>query len=268
MKITLTDIEREAHKNSPIHRLDGRVKILLTLFIILYAVSLPRIDDTNFTKLAILEAYLITLILIAGLNPVFALVRYLMILPFGGGIAAIQPFFKQTFVDTHTLLYQLPLGIVIWQEGALFGLTLFLKFTVCLSAVILMSSTTTMQDLINSARRLGMPAEFAILFNFMGRYLFLFVQMFNRIRTAQQTRCFNIWNRNVPRRWILEQIGYTVASIFVRAYEQGERTYVSMLARGYSSKSPVYVSKKKVGFFDIVIVISTVGIVVWTAFFV
>lgn len=268
MKITLTDIEREAHKDSLIHRLDGRVKILLTLFIILYAVSLPRIDDANFTKLAILEAYLIVLILMAGLNPVFALVRYLVILPFGGGIAAIQPFFKQTFVDTHIPLHTLPFGIVIWQEGALFGLTLFLKFTVCLSAVILMSSTTTMQDLINSARRLGMPAEFAILFNLMGRYLFLFVQMFNRIRTAQKTRCFNIWNRNVSRRWILEQIGYTVASIFVRAYEQGERTYVSMLARGYSSESPVYVSKKRVGFFDFVVVMSAVGIVVWTGFFV
>lgn len=268
MKITLTDIEREAHKNSPIHRLDGRVKILLTLFIILYAVSLPRIDDANFTKLAILEAYLIVLILIAGLNPVFALVRYLVILPFGGGIAAIQPFFKQTFVDTHTQLYQLPLGIVIWQEGALFGLTLFLKFTVCLTAIILMSSTTTMQDLINSARRLGMPAEFAILFNLMGRYLFLFVQMFNRIRTAQKTRCFNIWNRNVPRRWILEQIGYTVASIFVRAYEQGERTYVSMLARGYSSESPVYVSRKKFAIMDVIIVLTTVGVVAWAGLFV
>lgn len=268
MKITLTDIEREAHKDSFIHRLDGRVKILVALLMIIYAVSLPRIDDANFTKLAILEAYLIILILIAGLNPVFALVRYLVILPFGGGIAAIQPFFRQTFVDTHTQLYTLPLGIVIWQEGVLFGLTLFLKFTVCVTAVILMSSTTTMQDLINSARRLGMPAEFAILFNLMGRYLYLFVQMFNRIRTAQKTRCFHIWNRNVPRRWILEQIGYTVASIFLRAYEQGERTYVSMLARGYSSRSPVYVSKKKIGLFDVVIAISTVGIVVWTEFFV
>ena len=43
--VTLTDIERESYKNSPIHRLDPRVKLLFVLAIIIYVVSLP-----GFTK--------------------------------------------------------------------------------------------------------------------------------------------------------------------------------------------------------------------------
>ena len=65
MQITLTDIERESYKNSPVHRLDGRIKILATIAIIVFAVSLPRIDDSNFIRLALIELYLISLILLA-----------------------------------------------------------------------------------------------------------------------------------------------------------------------------------------------------------
>ena len=77
MKITLTDIEREAYKDSPVHRLDGRVKILATIAIIIFAVSLPRMDEANFMKLAIIELYLISLLAIAKLNPVYTLMRFL-----------------------------------------------------------------------------------------------------------------------------------------------------------------------------------------------
>ena len=110
-----------------------------------------------------------------------------------------------------------------------------MKFLVCVTAVILLSSTTRLRDMVVAADRMGVPREFTQLVSMMVRYLFLFWAVLKRIKTAQETRLFDIWNNAVPRKWILKQIGYSISAIFVRSYEQGERTYISMLCRGYGS---------------------------------
>ena len=263
MEITLTDIEREAYKDSPVHRLDGRAKILAIIAIIVFAVSLPRMDETNFIKLAIIEIYLISLMVIARLNPLYTIMRFLSILPFGLAIVIIQPFVRQPFIESFTIYpIDLPLGITLTYEGMFFGMVLLAKYTVCITAIVLMSSTMKMNDMVTSARRLGMPAEFTLILSMMVRYLFVFWIMLKRIRVAQKTRLFYIWNKDVPRRWILEQVAYTISSLFIRSYEQGERTYISMLCRGYSSTEKVYMHKNKVRTTDIVFSVVTVGILV------
>lgn len=260
MHFSLIELEREAYKKSPVHGIDGRIKILMTLAIIVYAVALPRMDALNFIKLGMLELYLLTLMLLAQLEFTYIALRFAIALPFGFGIAALQPFLKQPFLEKFTVLYILPMGLEATSEGLLFGFILFAKFFVCISAVILLSSTTSMSELVASARRLGLPKELALLFTMMVRYLFVFWHMLGRIRTAQKTRCFDIWNRKVPGRWILEQLGYTISSLFVRSYEQGERTYQSMLCRGYN-EAHVYVGKKKISAADVFVLALTFVII-------
>lgn len=245
MHISLSEIERETYRKSPVHGIDGRIKILAALAIIVYAVSLPRMDTLNFIKLGLLETYIIGLMLLARLEFSYVALRFAISLPFGFGIAILQPFLKQPFIDNFTVMYALPLGIEATREGMVFGAIIFAKFLVCISAVILLSSTAPLGELVASARRMGLPKELAMLFTMMVRYLFVFWHVLGRIRTAQKTRCFEILNAKVPRRWTLEQIGYTVSSLFVRSYEQGERTYQSMLCRGYS-ESHVYVGEKRI----------------------
>lgn len=259
MQITLTDIERESYKDSPVHHLDGRVKILATIAIIVFAVSLPRIDDSNFTRLLVVEIYLILLILLARLNPLYVLLRFLAVLPFGLAMILVQPFIRQPFIDTFTLYpVALPFGLMMTYEGIYFGLNLLAKYVVSVTAIILLSSTTKMNDMVVSARRLGVPGEFTLLLTMMVRYLFVFWIVLKRIRVAQQTRLFDIWNKKAPRRWILEQVGYAISSLFVRSYEQGERTYISMLCRGYGGEAAsMYVQRRKLDSRDILFSLTT-----------
>ena len=261
MHISLGEIERETYKKSFVHGIDGRIKILAALVIIVYAVALPRMDVIDFPKLALLEAYLIILILLARLEFSYIALRLAMALPFGFGVAVFQPFLRQPFTSDFTVLYTLPMGLEITSEGTLFGAIIFAKFLVCITAVILISSTTSMSELVASARRLGMPRELALLFTMMVRYLFVFWNILGRIRTAQKTRCFDLGNKKVPRRWTLEQVGYTISSLFIRSYEQGERTYQSMLCRGYNVDAQVYVGKKKMGAIDIFFLLLTFVII-------
>ncbi|KKG13010.1 cobalt transporter [Methanosarcina sp. 2.H.T.1A.6] len=232
--VTLTDIERESYKNSPIHRLDPRVKLLFALAIIIYVVSLPRIHEKNMIHLFAIEVYLLLLVLVSGLDLRYFFLRIVAILPFGLGIALIQPFLRPSFIENYTLYpFDLPLGLSITYEGLAFGSTLLAKFLVCITAIVLLSSTTRLRDMVSAADRMGIPREFTLLLSMMVRYLFLFWAVLKRIRIAQQTRLFDIWNKDVPRRWAIEQVGNSMSAIFIRSYEQGERTYISMLCRGY-----------------------------------
>ncbi|HIH43905.1 MAG TPA: cobalt ECF transporter T component CbiQ [Candidatus Methanoperedenaceae archaeon] len=243
--ISLIDIERETFRNSIVHRLDGRVKLLFMVGMILFAVSLPRFEELTLWRLAVVEVYLFLIILLAGLNLYFAAVRYAVLLPFGLAIAAFQPFLRQGFVKEFTV-HSLPIGLSWTDEGLLFGAILFAKFTVSVTAVILFSSTTPMTEMVESARRLGLPKEFALLLTMMIRYLFVFWGVLRRLRNAQASRCFDIWNRNVSRRWTLSQLAHAVNSLFIRSYEQGERTYQSMLSRGYDYAADIYVHRKQI----------------------
>jgi cobalt/nickel transport system permease protein len=234
--VTLTDIERESYKNSPVHRLDPRVKLLFTLVIIIYVVSLPRIHEKNMLRLFAVEVYLFLLVLVAGLDLRYFILRLLAILPFGLAIALIQPFLRPAFVESFTPYpLWLPFGLSITYEGLAFGTSLLAKFLVCITAVILLSSTTRLRDMVAAADRMGIPREFTLILSMMVRYLFLFWAVLKRIRVAQETRLFDIWNKKVQRKWVIKQIGHSISSIFVRSYEQGEKTYISMLCRGYGS---------------------------------
>ena len=267
MEITLTDIEKEAYKDSPVHRLDGRVKLLAMILIIIFTVSLPRVHEDNLMRLAFVELYMISLMALAKLNPLYVMIRFLAVLPFGLGIIVIQPFLRQPFFDSFTEYpLDLPLGLTVTYEGLAFAITLLAKFIVCISAIILLSSTTKMHDIVGAARQLGIPKEIALLLTMMVRYLFLFWSVLKRIRTAQKCRMFNVWNKKVRRMWIIEQIGYTISSIFIMAYEQGERTYISMLCRGYGQSGNVRIRNKDLKTSDILFSGTTVAAVIASYF--
>lgn len=266
--VTLTDIERESYKNSPIHRLDPRVKLLFSILIIIYVVSLPRIHEKNMIRLFAVEAYLLLLVLASGLDLRYFFLRILAILPFGLGIALIQPFLRPVFIENYTVYpLDLPLGLSITYEGIAFGSTLLAKFLVCITAVILLSSTTRLRDMVTAADRIGIPRQFTLLLSMMVRYLFLFWAVLKRIRIAQQTRLFDIWNKDVPRRWVIEQVGNSMSAIFIRSYEQGERTYISMLCRGYGSGHEKTYYRTKIRTSDVFFVIISLGCIFCIQFF-
>jgi len=259
--ISLTDIEGETYKNSFIHKLDGRIKLLFLVGIIIYSVSLSKFSTLALWKLASIEIYIILLILIARLNLFYVGLRYVMLTPFGLGIAILQPFLRQGFITEFTV-HELPIIGLTWtEEGLLFGCVLFAKFTVSVTTVILFSSISPMTEMVESARRLKLPREFALLLTMMIRYLFVFWAILNRLRRAQVSRCFDIWNKNVPRKWILEQIGYSISSLFIRSYEQGERTFQSMLSRGYDYTADIFIHRNRIQAPEIIFIVVTILVV-------
>ena len=253
---SITELERVSMQKSPFQCLDGRVKLLVTLAITFYAVY-----TTDIMILLVVEAYLLILMLVSKIPFKESMIKILLILPLGGAIAIFQP-----FVHPGTIIYSLPLGINVTSQGVEFGLLLLARLVVSITCIVLLSSLSPMQEVVDSFKKLGMPRDLAMIFSLFIRYLFMFYDELQRIRHAQASRNFDIFSKKTAYMWRLKQVAYTIAMMFLRAFEKGETVYFSMLSRGYSEESDIYTAKQKLGMKDFTFVSTTLALIVCLEF--
>jgi cobalt/nickel transport system permease protein len=241
-------LDRLSSKESLMHRIDARIKLISFLLIILFANL-----QGNIYSLIILEIFLIVLMIVSRIF--FDVVkRTVIVLPFGLFLAVFQP-----FIRGETVVYNL-FGFPVYYEGLVFGITVFLKFLVCVSAIMILSSTTPMYQVISAAKKLGLPNIMAMLLGLMIRYLFLMYEILEKTIEAQKSRAYN--RKNLGYKNALKIFGYTVGTIFIRAYEQGERTYLAMLSRGYNENSELTLYNKKITSLDVLFLCLVVAFIV------
>ena len=240
-----------ASKNSPIHDLEGRIKLITTVFIILVCVVSKEI----FIPI-ILEIVLLAILKIANLSYIDSFKRLLMLLPFGGAIIIFQPFIQPgNIIWSYSWLH-------ITDVGLNWAVLLLIRMIVSLTAIIIYSSTTPLQEMASSFRKLKMPRDLAMILSIMVRFLFLFVDELAAIRKSQKSRNFSIHAKNTPYKWRVKQVGYTIGMMFLKAYEQGERVHKSMVSRGFSDASEMFDEKKSPEKSDYMYLISIIIIVI------
>ena len=241
-------LDRLSSKESLMHRIDARIKLISFLLIILFANL-----QGNIYSLIILEIFLIVLMIVSRIF--FDVVkRIAIVLPFGLFLAVFQP-----FIRGETIVYNL-FGFPVYYEGLMFGITVFLKFLVCVSAIMILSSTTPMYQVISAAKKLGLPNIMAMLLGLMVRYLFLMYEILEKTIEAQKSRAYN--RKNLGYKNALRIFGYTVGTIFIRAYEQGERTYLAMLSRGYNENSELTLYDKRITSLDVIFLCLIVAFII------
>jgi cobalt/nickel transport system permease protein len=236
-------LEKYAYLDSPVHRLDARVKIIAALAVIIGIVAVPYKTGVYAAAL-LLSLFFVILWVFSRIPAVAYAKRMAIIIPVWGTIILVQIFLKSPYYSAFHPLLALPLGIFVYRESVEFATILGVKFLVSISYIILLSSTTTLQDLLKGASRLGLPAEFALTLGMMVRYLYVFGYMYRKVVEALHTRCFDPMDASLPYIYRLRQLGYTVGSLFIRSYEQGERVYTSMCCRGYGRHSHLFVEKR------------------------
>ena len=239
----LFQIEKHAYRDSYIHRLDARVKIILAFAVIIAIVAVPY-STMVYTVGAVFFVFFIFLWALTRLSPVIYLHRLIEIVPLWGIVIFFQIFLKNGYYTEYHPILALPFGIAVYAESVTFASIILVKFLVSISFIILLSSTTKLQDMLEGGTRLGLPADFALVLGMMIRYLFVFGYIFRKVNESLATRCFDAFDTALSWRYRMRQLGYTIGSIFIRAYEQGERVYTSMLCRGYGRNSFLFVTRK------------------------
>jgi len=240
-----------ASGDSIIHNLNGPVKLISAIIIIVFTVFSQQIIVP-----IIMEIFLLLILYLSKVSIKMLFKRIVLLLPFGGAIIIFQP-----FIHPGNVLWTYS-WIQITDAGLNWAILLFGRLITSLTAIVLLSSTSPMQEIVASFRKLKMPKELAMILSITVRFLFVFIDELTTIRNAQKSRNFNIHSKLVPYRWIVRQVGYTIAMMFLKSYEQGERVHKSMISRGFSDTSQLFNEKTQLEKSDYIYLISIITLMI------
>ena len=231
-------LEFISSKDTIIRNLEGRVKLIAILLIILFTVFSDRLIVP-----IVLEVFLLIIMYLAELSFKESFKRVLLLLPFGGFVIAFQP-----FIHPGNIIWHGPYPwLFITDTGLNWTILLFARLIVCLTAIVILSSTSPMQEVVQSFRKLGMPRDLAMILTIMVRFLFIFVDELRDIRQSMASRNFDAFNKAISYKWRVKQVGYSIAMMFLKAYEKGETIYLSMASRCFSDNSALYHARTIIG---------------------
>ena len=247
----LFDLEQVAFRKSIIHSLDARAKIIVCCAAIVALVAVPY-SPVVYSVSAVFFTLFLLLWGLSGIHPAEYFKRLLLAVPFGFMLCGFKIFFKNRYYTEYHTLVELPFGINIFLESVEFASILLVKFLVCYSFIILLSSTSPLQELLEAAGRLKVPPELILALAMMIRYLFVFGSIYQKVTDALKTRLFDPFDNRLSYRYRIVNMGYMMGSLFIRSLEQGERTYASMLCRGYGRDSYIFIRKKPLVWSDLI----------------
>ena len=206
-------VEAVAAGDSPVHRLDPRVKIIGRILVAVVAASTP---PGAWAALVAYVAVVAVLVAVARLPLQHTLRRMLIEVPF--------------------LLAALALAVFA-ADGGVRGGTLALKLTASVLAMILLSSTTPFPRLLHGFEALRTPRLIVMIVSFMWRYLHVLGEEWHRMRIARQARGHRA-------RWLWQErsLGPVIATLFLRSLHRGERVYLAMSSRGFQGGVPASVT--------------------------
>ena len=217
--IEYPEIDRYASLDSPLHRFDPRAKLIAFLFLIFSVVLIPDL------KIAFIGFFFAIFLLILSGIPLAFVLRYLKwVAMFVLSFFVILAF---TFPGEELFNFYF---LSITAEGLYTGSLITLR---AFSAVILifpMIGTMRFDTTIKALDRLKVPNSLVQMLMFTYRYIFVFVDEFQRIWTAMESKGFKLRTTL----YALRTIGKALGMLFVRSYERAERVYQAMRSRGYT----------------------------------
>jgi cobalt/nickel transport system permease protein len=218
--------------SSLIHKLDPRVKIVITIFFILSNALIP---DGAWIIFGMTWLSLVLVDKLAGLQLSYLLKRSFIALPFA--IAAITVIFN----IPGNSLYSFQVGartLTITDAGLIRFISILLRSWLSVQAAILLISTTRFPDLIHGFRHLKTPQAIVSIIAFMYRYLFVLNDELIRILRARQARSAKVPGQKSggTLSWRAKVAGNIAGQLFLRSYERSDRVYNAMLARGYQGE--------------------------------
>jgi cobalt/nickel transport system permease protein len=210
------------------HRLDSRVKLVLTLAFVL-CVSLTPMGA--WPVYILLLALVLSASILAELGPAFVLRRAFVALPFA--LAALP---LLVTVKGAPLL-SIPVGpwlLSVSMAGLERFVSIALKSWLSVQMAILLTATTPLPDLLVAMRALRLPKLLVAILGLMWRYLGVLGDEAMRMIRAREARSGS-WNERSGGTlgWRAGVTGNMAGSLFLRGYERSERIYNAMLARGY-----------------------------------
>lgn len=218
-------------EDSLIHRQDPRVKLVITLTMIVAVTALPPGAWISYLFC------LASVVLIVGLSrvrPALIMKRSLVAIPF----ALVA--FTLIFTVEGTPLTSVRLGvwsITATSEGTVAFVSILIKAWLSVLVATLLVTTTAFPGVVAAMRSLRVPKVIVSVISFMYRYIFVIADEALRLHRAREARSANPQGESVGSiGWKAKVLGGMIGSLFLRSYERSERIYSAMLSRGFDGE--------------------------------
>ena len=213
-----------------IHRLDPRVKVVVTVAFILSNALLP---DGAWMAFVLAWLFLLFTNALAELGILFTLKRSLIALPFA--LIAITVLFSihgNPLASFHFLFWDL----TITDAGLLRFASIVVRSWLSVQMAILLVGTTRFPDIVHALEHLRVPSILTTIIAFLYRYLFVLVDEVFRLLRAREARSAAVPGVRAGGSvaWRAGVAGNMAGQLFLRSYERSDRVYNAMLARGYT----------------------------------
>jgi cobalt/nickel transport system permease protein len=215
---------------SPLHRLDPRVKVLVTVGFILSIVLLP---DGAWIAFLIAWGFILIASLLSRLGLDFTFRRSFIALPFA--LVAVTAIFNVPGDPVRT--WQIgSLELTATVEGLVRFASIVIRSWLSVQAAILLVAVTQFPDLIHALEHLHVPVILTTIVAFLYRYLFVLTNEVFRLEQARKARSAALPDRKSGGTvfWRAKIAGHMAGQLFLRSYERSDRIYNAMLARGYT----------------------------------
>jgi cobalt/nickel transport system permease protein len=233
-------LDRLSYRDTVVHHLDPRAKVIATMLFLLTVISFPKYE---IVALAPFFLYPVLLLTIGEIPVRFILKKVIAVSPFAIFIGIFNP-----ILDTGTaaVIFGAP-----FSAGWLSFLSILLKFSLTISAALLLIATTSFPGVCHALRRLGFPALFVSQLLFLYRYLFVLMEEAMRIVRAREMRSFG--TRSAGIKVFVRLIGV----LFLRTVDRAERIYYAMLSRGFQGDIPS-LKRSRIAAADLVFMAATI----------
>ena len=209
-------IDHYSDLNSPVHRLDPRVKILVAFLGILILVSEP---PAKLLPFGFYGGLLLLLLLVSRLPLGFILKRFLILSPFIFLASFFYPVSLYLSKETQAISFQ--------DESARVALSIFLKAGLSIILLIWLISSERFHVLLLGLRKLKMPKLVGMLSILMYSYIFVFWDETLKTTRARESRTPGKLRQNK-----LKIYANQLALILLRSWERSKTLHYAMLSRG------------------------------------
>ncbi|GAB4541863.1 MAG: cobalt ECF transporter T component CbiQ [Thermodesulfovibrionia bacterium] len=229
-----------AYKDTFIHRLDPRTKLITAISFVFMVVSFPRYELSGLIPFFIFPVFMA----IMGEVPAgFILKRVILVSPFVLFVAIFNP-----LLDTTTM-YNLD-GIRI-TGGWVSFFSIIMRFVLTISIALILMATTPFHAICHAIERLSVPRVFVVQLLFLYRYIFVLAEEGMRMVRAVNMRRFKGGMHDMNL--VINLLGV----LFVKTMERAERIYQCMSSRGFDGEVRL-LQRYKIRFTDIAFAIITI----------
>jgi energy-coupling factor transport system permease protein len=245
-------IERE----SPIHSLDPRVKLVGVAFGMIAAVLI-----TNLVAQVVLYAFIIVVLLVARVSWEKFWFAFRTILPVSIMITLLWPIFYHT--GTPVLFSWGP--VIITLPSILAGVSAALRINIMAFSAFTLLYTTPQGTLVRGMVRLGLPYEYGLSLAIALRYIPTFGGIILMIMDAQKARGLELDKGNFFRKTL--KYVYVMAPVVISALRMADQLSLAIESRAYGAPvKRTYLTDLKMRLTDgvalVVLVIAFSGIIV------